>query len=210
MTTSMSERDAALVGPRSAKEPGSVAWAWQTIHALTYLWVNLDGSYESYARTWKEADEHEIWNVVPPDDPFGSKEAMLERLAVGDAESAKTKVATLAAVVEPASKPGRPSNGGEKGYHDNLLSKRGTGSAYIMQRIARDNPEVHRRAMNGEFESVAEAARAAGMHLAKRTRSVSLSKNVERVANNVANHYGAETTRRLANLLIEAAENAAK
>ena len=205
MTETISERDASLVGPRSSKEPGTVAWAWQTIHALKYLWGNFDGSYESYERIWREAEEHEIWKIVPPDNPFGSKDAMLKRLAVGDIETAKVKIATLAAVVEPVN----PHQGDDRSHHDGR-GRTGTSSQYLMARIARDNPEVHRRAMNGEFKSVAEAAKEAGIPLTKRTRTVSLSKNVERVATNVANHYGVETTRRLANLLIRAADNSAE
>ena len=93
----LSEQDqASLSGPRDMKEPGELAWCWQTISALQSMWKSLDLDYERYQRVWKEAEVHALWEKIPPDNPYGTKEAMLERLQVGDEEEARARVAANA------------------------------------------------------------------------------------------------------------------
>ena len=192
--TQLTEREASGIGPRAYKEPGSVAWSWQTVTALQYLWQNLDHGYEAYARTWQEAEEHAIWEKIPPENPYGTKEAMLERLAIDDDEGAKAKVAAHAAVTKPLFKHEQ---------QDLLNGATGSNVGYLMSRIARERPDILERMTNGEFKSMAAAAREAGI-VRKRARTVSLSQNVERVAKNVVKHYGAEKARALGQLLIKA------
>ena len=56
------------------------------------------------------------------------------------------------------------------------------GSAYLTARIARDRPDIWERMRLGEFESVAAAAREAGIKMPKPRRAVTLGDNVERAA----------------------------
>ena len=111
--TQLTEREQADVGNRSKKEPGSVPWSWQTITAMQFMWENLAICHDSYVEVWREAEEHAIWEKIPPDNPFGSKEAMLERLKIGDEDAAGAKVAGLAAVTKPLQPHGGqlPKNG---------------------------------------------------------------------------------------------------
>ena len=165
----LNEQDAAsMTGPRVLKEPGEILWCWQTISALQSMWKSLNLAYDQYMRTWAEAEEHAIWEKIPPDNPFGTKDAMLEQLDVGDEVAAKARVAVQAIASRPLKR------------HGGHLS-----------RIARDYPEIFRRMQNGEFSSVAAAAREAGI-MKPRTKTVSLSPNVERVAGNIKKHYTPE------------------
>lgn len=197
--TAMTERELADIGNRTLKTPGSISWCWQTITALQFMWENLEICYSSYVRIWREAEEYEIWKKVPPENPFGSKEAMLERLNVADEDVASAKIAGLAVVAKPLKPHGgegrdREQSGGmQVGYGSR-------GADYLTARIARDHPEIHRRMMNGEYKSVAEAARAAGIYR-PRPKSVGLISDVERVATNIRKHYTSEQVKALKDAL---------
>lgn len=195
--STMTEREQALVGNRVNKTPGSASWSWQTIEALQFMWENLEICYDSYVQLWREVEEQAVWDKVPPDNPYGSKEAMLKALAVGDEDSASAKVAGMAAATRPLN-----ANGGDRKKDHLVLAQGdsvtyGTGSAtYLTARIARDHPEIHRRMMNGEFKTVADAARAAGIHR-KRTRTVGLLDDTAKVAANIRKHYTPEQVKAL-------------
>ena len=175
--TALTEREEADVGNRALKLPGSTSWCWQTITALQFMWENLEICLGSYIQVWHEAEEHAIWEKIPPDSPFGSKDALLERLRVGDENLANAKVAGLAAV---------PKHLKPRGGH--------------LRRIARDHPEIHRRMVNGEFKSVSAAAREAGI-LRQRAKSVSLTTNTAKVAANIKKHYTPEQVQALKDAL---------
>ena len=61
---------------------------------------SLDG-HESFVQVWHEAEEHAIWKEIPLDNPFGSKESMLEPLKIGDVDTAGSTIAGLAAGTMP-------------------------------------------------------------------------------------------------------------
>jgi len=179
------EQDAAsMSGPRDMKEPGDVDWCWQTISALQSMWKSLDLDYERYQRVWNEAEEYRIWEKIPPAKPYGSKEAFLRALEVGDEEAAKVRVSAVAVKARPLrDKPGQPIKGAKKygGPHNNHDSK------YLAARIARDRPDIWERMKAGEFASVAAAAREAGIPIKDRSR-VDLSDPL-RVAAAIKSHF---------------------
>ena len=201
--TQLTEREQADVGNRSLKTPGSVSWSWQTITALQFMWENLAICHESYVQVWREAEEHAIWKKIPPDNPFGSKEAMLERLKIGDEDAAGAKIAGLAAVTKPLQPHGvnqhteelRQLNSSKKRYR----------SDYLTARIARDRPDIHQRMLNGEFTTVAAAAREAGL-LKIRPKSIGLIQDVRRVAANIRKHYTPDQVKELRDALQEEAQ----
>ena len=81
----LSEQDqAGISGPRALKEPGEPLWCWQTISALQTQWKSLNLDYSLYMQTWQDAEEHKVWEKIPYDAPYGSKEEMLRRLEIGD------------------------------------------------------------------------------------------------------------------------------
>ena len=183
-------------GLRALKAPGDPQWCWQTISRLQSLWGSLNLDFESYMTAWAEAEEHAVWEKVPYDSPFGSKDEMLRQLEIGDDTAAKNRVACQAIAARALRYAGRPKRDGEKGVASHLL--RGTGRAdYLTARIARDRPDILERMKQGEFQSVAEAARAAGIQIAKARKTVTLSDKVERVAERIKGHYTPEQIRQL-------------
>ena len=83
--TVITEQDEARSsGPIVLKEPGSPQWCWQLLAAMQTQWRALNFDYELYMRTWEEAETHQVWDKVPYDNPYGSKERMLEALEIGD------------------------------------------------------------------------------------------------------------------------------
>ena len=200
--TELSEREMADVGNRSLKAPGSVEWSWQTTTALQFMWQNLELCHDSYLRIWQEAEKYTIWEKVPPDKPYGSREVMLEELRIGDEDGANAKVAALAAIALPMKgHDGDRRRGQDAGSHTDKTSKsRSWNSGYLARRIARDHPDVQRRLLNGEFKSFADAARAAGIYREK-TKHVGLVDDVKRVAANIRKHYAPEQVQALMDAL---------
>ena len=168
-------------GLRALKTPGDPQWCWQTISRLQSLWVSLNLDFESYMTAWTEAEEHEVWEKVPYDNPFGSKVEMLRQLEIGDETAAKSRVACQAI----AARAMRPWGG------------RRNKSDYLVARIARDRPDILERMKKGDFQSMAEAVREAGIQTAKPRKTVTLSDKVERVAERLKEHYTPEQIRQL-------------
>ena len=165
-----SEQDlASMDGPRAMKEPGQPMWCWQTISALQHMWKNLNLNFEQYMSIWAEAEEHRVWEKVPYEKPFGTKENMVKELELGDDAAARTRVAVQA----------MPGSGTK------------TKSDYLTARIARDRPDVLQRMQRGEFTSVARAAREAGIFVSN-PKKVTLGKNIDRVAETLKGHYSEE------------------
>jgi hypothetical protein len=79
----MTEREAASVGPRELKTPGTVVWAWQTLNALKRSWELKELSVKQYDDVLDELKEYRAWELVPPGNPYGSLEAML-KAEIGD------------------------------------------------------------------------------------------------------------------------------
>ncbi len=187
-------------GPIALKEAGSPAWCWQLLAALQTQWRALNVDYELYMRTWADAESYEVWNKVPYDNPYGSKERMLEALEIGDIPEAKARVVEKAMTAQPLNSHGSNQHG-----HDDVTrvtSSRGNRTDYLTARIARDRPDIWERMKHGEFSSVAAAAREAGIHLPQPRRTVSLSDNVDRLALRLRQHYTAEQIQRIAERLL--------
>jgi hypothetical protein len=78
MTAStLTDRDRACFGPRDEKEPGSISWCWQTIDLLKNRWTRKDLTDQQWAEILAELRHHEVWKTVPPEEPYGSLEALL-------------------------------------------------------------------------------------------------------------------------------------
>src|SRR5262245_10283366 len=72
------ERDRYCFGPRTQKEPGSIPWCWQTIDLLKLRWQRKELTDVDFDTVVEELKAHDVWNRVPPDNPYGSLEALLE------------------------------------------------------------------------------------------------------------------------------------
>ncbi len=124
---------------------------------------------------------------------------MLERLAVGDEESAKTRVAAQAIPARPLNRNGGVRIKGQSDGHRTGKGK-GKGAADLTARIARDRPDIWERMKNGEFTSVAAAAREAGI-LVNNPKRVVLRDDVAVVAAALRQHYSEDQLKDLVNAL---------
>ena len=201
--TTITEQDEAhSSGPIALKEPGSPQWCWQLLAAMQTQWRALNFDYELYKRTWADAEAHEVWNNVPYDNPYGSKERMLEALEIGSIPEAKARVIEKAMTAQPLSQHGGAHQDNQEQVYARKLALGGNRTDYLTARIARDRPDIWERMKLGEFDSVAAAAREAGIPLPKPRRTVSLSNNVDRVANRLRQHYTLEQVQRIAERLL--------
>lgn len=210
MAREFSEQDlASMEGPRAIKEPGSTEWCWQTISALQHMWSSLHLNYEHYMGILAEAEEQAVWEKIPPEAPYGSKENMLKQVEVGDTKDAqkRMKVQTLAAQARALQKnSGVRQEQGKDTQSDNGKTEKITGrnsSESLLRLIEQDHPEVMERIIAQEFDSVRAAAREAGITLAQPKKTVTLSDNVERVASVLKGHYEAEQIQQIIKKLSE-------
>lgn len=187
--------EAQASGPIVLKEPGSPQWCWQLIAALQTQWRTLNFDCDLYMRTWEDAETYQVWTKVPYDNPYGSKERMLEALAIGDIPAAKARVAEKAMSVAPLGEVG--SNQHTGGYTLEYTLPNKSSTDYLAARIARDRPDIWERMKRGEFESVAAAAREAGIITKTKPKTMTLSDNVDRVASRLKEHYSQEQLDRI-------------
>ena len=189
------EQDAASVGPIELKDIGSPQWCWQTITQLQSQWNAVTLDLALYEQTWADAEEHRIWEKVPYEDPYGSKEEMLRRLELGDVPATRLRVMERAMDARPLGKTGGHRKKGET--QRVVVQHAGSSNAdYLSSRIARDRPDIWERMKRGEFKSVAAAAREAGIpvNISKR---VVLSDDILRVSKALRVFYTAEQLQKL-------------
>jgi hypothetical protein len=158
-------REDALTSPLEFKRPGSVEWCWQQIDALKYAWDGKLTSEERWLDRLRKLEAYEAWATVPPEKPYGSLEALLKaEIGVDVQESvAIVKTRALAAkLIKPAKHAG-PGRGYKK-TDDNISGFQcGSSADYLTARIARDRPDILERMKAGEFSSVRQAAKEAGI-----------------------------------------------
>lgn len=181
---------AQLSGPRTMKEPGSPEWCWQTIGHLQLMWKFFESAEVSYLTVLEEATDHKVWEIVPEGNPFGSKENMVSVLNIGDEQAARERL-RREALQSAALRVQRNPSFAKANTIDRLLTS-----------IARERPDILDRAQQGEFKSVAEAAKAAGIDV-RRTKTVTLSPNVDRLANRLIAHYTPDQFTALARRMLQ-------
>lgn len=179
------QEEAQISGPIVLKEPGTPMWCWQLIAALQTQWKNLNIDYDLYMRTWEDAETHQVWEKVPYDNPYNSKERMLEALEIGDIPAARARVAEKAMTIMSSR-----TNGG-------------TRPDYLTARIARERPDVWDRMKQGEFTSIRAAAWEAGITLPTPPRKMTLTGNLDKVSEALREHYTDEQIKDLARKLLE-------
>ena len=196
MTSHFSEQDlASMEGPRAMREPGSPEWCWQTVSALQHMWNSLIMNYDRYITILGEADEYRVWEKVPYDDPFGTREEMLKQVEIGDGKDAqrKMRIQTLAAQARELQK---------RGADHPIRTKPRNSSEQMMSLIATEHPDILQRIADEEFATMIDAARAAGIERTKPRKTVTLSDNVDRVADTLKSYYTPEQIRRIRERLV--------
>jgi hypothetical protein len=98
----LTDRDRACFGPRNQKQVGSVAWCWQTLDLLKNRWSRKDVIDQSWKEIFAEVRQHGIWKIVPPEQPYGTLDALLQ------AEIGRTHAEVQTLLAEAKPKEGRP------------------------------------------------------------------------------------------------------
>ena len=203
----LTEQDMANVGPRDLKEPGSPTWCWQTVSLLQTMWSSLDISEARYEEVWQQADEQQIWEKIPEDNPFGTKEEMLSQLAVGDYQQARRRLS-----LQPVARKVRRKfeHGGDRrseefqDYNCNLETPRQSNSRdYLLARLYHQRYDIFERWESGEFRSVRAAAIEAGLVVPQTKRTVTLGSNVDRLADALHGHYTPEQFTELSRRMLQ-------
>jgi hypothetical protein len=151
----LTERQRAPAGPRDEKRPGSVEWCWQTLDLLKIQWQRKDLTDKEFEETLQELRTQEVWKVVPPEQPYGSLDVLLEA-EIGRSES-EAKDYLL-------------GHGGDRrsqefqDYSGNLeKALQGNTARYLLSRLKRKRPDLAEAYARGEYRTVKAAARARWM-----------------------------------------------
>jgi hypothetical protein len=196
------EREQALFNPRADKPVGSAAWCWQTIALLQGYWSHLETSSGYVEGVLRELEGARAWEVVPPEKPYGSLDALLRAEIGADRNAIRSRIDDLRA--QGAKTTALHANGGDRRSPefqiDGVNLKRDGNSAdYLLARIKRDAPEVLERFVSGEFPNVRAAADVAGIPRPPARTSVSL--DPERLARTLREKLTPDQIRTLIALL---------
>jgi len=161
MKRELTERERSYFGPRDSKKPGSLPWCWQTLDYVKNCWKENAFSFKLWQEALDEIKEQRVWEIVPPGNPYGSLDALLEAEIGVSEKTATEEVQDQALNAKDLGKSGDNQHT-ERGC-DNVTSssKRGNQASYLTSRIKRDHPEILERMKAGEFKSVRQAALAA-------------------------------------------------
>jgi hypothetical protein len=156
-------RETSQLGPRALKDPRSVEYAWQTLAYIRTQYELTTVSLSHWEKALAEAEQHTIWDRIPPEKPYGSLEAMLKaELGVSKEESLRQKAAQIVAQNVSAAAPRGTNQYSEDGTKmQKVPSSRGNRADVRVARLKRDHPAIAGRLAAGEFRSVAAAERAA-------------------------------------------------
>jgi len=73
----MSPCERAHIGPRTLKDVNSEEYAWQTTAYLKTLYGFKEASLDRWIAALEEAEQHHIYDLIPPEKPYGSMDALL-------------------------------------------------------------------------------------------------------------------------------------
>lgn len=108
--------------------------------------------------------------TIPPENPYGSLDALLKAEIGVDVKESCEAVKARAEVAKPQptlseAMQGNKNAASEKNSGNNITPVlRGTNADYLTARIARDNPDILERMKAGEFKSVRQSAPAKTIH----------------------------------------------
>jgi hypothetical protein len=165
----LSEREQAAFGPRTLKQAGSVPWCWQTLNRLVTHYERIEERFLGVEVTLAELRQHQAWNVIPSDQPYGSLDAMLVA-EIGLSERALRHQIELKPASPRTSRPipmccrprrrEQPGRDAVKQWTMSTVYPSSSNSAErIVRRLKRDRPDIAEALARGEYRS----ARAAGI-----------------------------------------------
>jgi hypothetical protein len=155
----LTERQEAAFGPRATKPVGSRAWCWQTLDLLRDQFQRIEMDWGRAAETVKELRAAKAWDVVPPNRPYGSEDAMLLAEIGLTAKQARREISLQeqrAANATEADKKDK-ANVRPTGVHiqkEDVNTKGrpwGNSAAAAIRRLRKDRPDIHERVLAGEI-----------------------------------------------------------
>jgi len=199
-----------LRSPRDEKAPGSIAWCFQTLSLLEGRWRTKDLTDKQWEDALGEIRDYAVWNIIPPEAPYGSLDAMLraelgctevEATTTVQAYSRRERAQQLAQTVEPRARRGEIGKGRDRCY--NVTSnERGNNADYLASRLKRDAPAFAEALARGEYPSVRAACIAAGI-VVPQPPQIAMRRSAGRTAQAIVDRMGEDYARRLALELLE-------
>jgi hypothetical protein len=191
----LSDDDRISPGPRELKPMGSADWCYQTLRLLKQQWLRVEQEHEWLTKTLEELEVARAWERIPPDSPYGSEEAMLRAVVGASRAEIDARVAEVQRLAKMATPPPTRSEAAKKRERTRRCRKqgddttsdgitrghRGTSAQYVMDRIKRDAPEIHKDVLAGKYPSAEAAARAAGISK-PRIQVIAEPENIARAA----------------------------
>jgi len=184
----MTPRERAHIGPRTLKDVNSEEYAWQTTAYLKTLYGLKEASVNQWVEALEEAKQHRIYDLIPPEKPYGSIDALLMAEIGETAATSTASVQARALEAQPLAKHGEVGNGRSRVDIINSTPGGGTSAEYLTAKIARDCPDILSRMQAGEYKSVRAAATDAGLI----KQRVSIPADPERAARLIHKHFGTE------------------
>lgn len=176
------DRDRAQAGPRQLKEPGSPDWCWQTVYYLKDCMRHVGEEWRQAEQVLEELVKTRAWQVIPPEQPYGTLNKMLKAEIGLDERSIKDLIR----------KARLPDHGGDRKsaeFQANNVSLKtdcGNSETYTVRRLRRDRPDLADRVERGEL-SAHQAAISAGFR--RRTMSIPVD-DAERAFRRLAGDKG--------------------
>ena len=143
------------------------------IDRLKGMWVRKETTEANYLDLLEQVEKSQLWRYYPPGRPYGSAPAFFAGEGIPDRKAFKrwkkrTDLARLAQTIIPARPRGWPPGSSETEDDGEQLvgesSRRPPSKTEaLLARVARDAPEVLERVKAGEFETLGQIAKAAGM-----------------------------------------------
>ncbi|MDQ3539714.1 MAG: hypothetical protein M3440_03420 [Chloroflexota bacterium] len=160
---SRGERERAGIGPLALKQAGTVEHAYQLLDLLKMMFQSSETSFAKWQETLDLTEKHRVFEIVPPEKPYGSLQAMVK--------------AELGVTIEESKRIVLRNNGGDRrsdefqsnNYYSETPKQRGTSAEYLTARLNRDAPVIGDALERGEYRSVRQAAIAAGVITPKPT-----------------------------------------
>jgi len=158
----MNQRERASIGPLALKQVGTVEHAYQMLEVLKMMFQSKETSVRRWQETLDMVEEHRVYDLVPPEQPYGSIDTLLAaEIGAGKAESVQVVKGYADAAKALAEHGGDRKTLQHQGNNITLML-RGTSADYLTARIARDRPDILERMKTGEFSSVRQAGIEAG------------------------------------------------
>lgn len=146
-------------------EPGSRPWAIYFVNQTKMVRKQLNTDVERLQGLIRKLQLNKAWEAMgyPSFSMLAAKEIGLEPEQVQEVVSA-AKGTKLKDIPTLRPKAGRPkADNSNKNENITIIEQRGTGQTYRIAKLKRDYPAIAQRLAQGEFRSVREAERAAGL-----------------------------------------------